>query len=299
MDIQQLKYFLAVSRTGSFTKASEELYISRQAVTKSIRQMEEELGAALFTRDKNLIALTPLGERFTREAEKVVRCFDGFEEEMKRYAADQERRIRVLIGAAVMIHLTPETFAGFGEKYPQILLSVSEADNREMLRRLQAGNADVCLIGSSAAHLREFNATLVAENRLCVCCNVKNPLSKKSALTIQDLRGQPMVGHGEGYDLHQFYVEKCREAGFEPTFSIISTDPQIAIRLVEQNRSLCFGISDLSERRPKPNAPVRIIPLLLGEEDTWGIFAVTRPGEIRSAPQRLLIEYLVKHSGGR
>lgn len=148
MDIQQLKYFLAVSRTCNYTKATEEFFISRQAMAQSVRQLETQLQTPLFVKNKSSIKLTPMGEI---------------------------------------------------------------------------------------------------------------------------------------------------EHGFEPTFSIISTDTQIAIRLVQQNRSISFGFSAF--RYPSgmvdPMSPIRVLPLELNEPDEWGIYAITRRNEAQTILQKILIEYLL------
>ena len=295
MDIQQLKYFLAASRSCNFTQAAGELFISRQAVAQSVRQLEQELQAPLFTKEKNSLRLTPLGEVFTREADKIVSSFQAFEHSMKRAASSRTDRLRVTVGAGILFFLTADVFSRFNDRFPHILVSVGEADNQSMIRQLQAGTADLCLIGTAARFLEGFQTVRILKNDLCICCNKKNPLAKKDFLTIEDLKGQPMVGHGEGYDLHRFYVEKCREAGFQPTFSIISSDPQIAIRLTNENRSLCFGISGLDRGGwAGPDSPVRTLPLRLSDADEWGIYAVTLAGVPHSIPQQLFIEHILE-----
>ncbi|MCI8566604.1 MAG: LysR family transcriptional regulator [Lachnospiraceae bacterium] len=294
MDLQQLKYFLAASRFCNFTRAAEELFISRQAVAQSVRQLEDELQAPLFNRDKNSLHLTPLGEVFSREAEKIVAGFQAFEHSMKGAAASRINSLQVAVGAGILLHLTTDVFTRFSDRFPDILLSVSEMDNQNMLRSLRDGSADLCLIGTTARFLKSFQSVRIVQNGLCICCHKKNPLAKKEVLTIEDLKGQPIVGHGSGYDLHRFYVEKCREAGFQPAFSIISTDPQIAIRLVHENRSVCFGISDMIRAaKADPGSPVHVLPLRLPEADEWGIYAVTRSDILPNIPRQLFLEHLI------
>ena len=71
MDIQHLRYFLTVSRTLNYTKAAEELYISRQAVAQAVRQLETELQSPLLINRKNTLALTPLGQVFRKKHQKL------------------------------------------------------------------------------------------------------------------------------------------------------------------------------------------------------------------------------------
>lgn len=294
MDIQQLKYFLAVSRTLSYTKAAEELFISRQAVAQSVKQLERSLNSPLFEKDRIPLKLTPLGQAFSLEAEKIVNRFTRFENDMLRYAASQEGHLKIAVGAGILVHLSTGVITEFNRRFPNILLSTSEENNQEIRRQLQEGIVDVGLIGTSLPYLKGLQATLLKKSDLYIWVNRKNPLSGKDSLTFEDLKGQPMVGHGEGYDLHQFYVEKCREAGFLPSFSIISSDPMVSIQMVEQNRSLCFGYVDVDWQPPGPEAPA-ILPLITGETDSWGIYAITRGEENRSLYQKLFIDFLISY----
>lgn len=293
MDIKQLKYFLCVSRTCSFTKASEELFISRQAVGLTVRQLESELNAPLLEKDKNTIRLTPLGEVFAEEAEKVVAHFDAFERAMLRRAASAQSTLRIITGTGELEQLTAKPFSLFGSKHPNILLSVSYGNSEEMLRQVTEGLADIALIGTSGKYVEGFRATLVRRNRLCICCNRKNSLAQKKYLTMEDLRGQPMVGYSESHDLQRFYVDQCQKAGFEPTFSIFSTDPRIGSDMVERNASLCFGFADQMLKNDDPTYCVRTIPLQVEGAEEWGIYAITRARETRTVTQQLLIDTLL------
>ncbi|MDO4632715.1 MAG: LysR family transcriptional regulator [Eubacteriales bacterium] len=293
MDIQQLQYFLAVSRSRSFTRAAEELFISRQAVAQSVRQLEKELKAELFLREKKHLQLTPFGEVFAGEAEKITSKFQKFEQSMKVYAAAQPVTLRIAVGAGVLMHLSTERFTRFHDENPNVLLYITEMDNREMTRQIKEGRIDLGLIGTSARYLQSFSASLIRKSTLFICVNRDNPISEKEELRIEDLKGQPMVGHGEGYDLHRFYVEKCMEAGFAPTFSVISSDPQIAITLVKENRSLCFGMPPTEYDSSEMNSThVKVLPLKLEEAEDWGIYAITKQGEERNISTQMLVDWL-------
>ena len=76
MEIRQLEYFLAVSDTGSFTRAAERLYVSQPAVTNAIRSLEEELGIQLFDRNQKLVSLTAEGQIFATHVEQVMHGID-------------------------------------------------------------------------------------------------------------------------------------------------------------------------------------------------------------------------------
>ena len=76
MDIDLLKTFLEVHRTRHFGKAAENLYLSQSAISARIRLLEDQVGAALFTRDRNDIRLTPIGRKLLSHAESIVTAWN-------------------------------------------------------------------------------------------------------------------------------------------------------------------------------------------------------------------------------
>lgn len=293
-DIQHLRYFLKVSQQLNYTKAAEELYISRQAVAQAVRQLETEFHKPLFERHKNTLSLTPLGEIVRMEAEKLVGSFDHFEAAVKKYANGTQNELQVSMGPGIIMNLSADLFTRFSRSYPTIFLSTEETDNQAIIRHVQSGETDVGLIGSSPAFLTRFDSQLIRKSDLHICVNVKHPLARKTSLTIQDLKQVPIVGFGSRYDLHRFFVTKCQEAGFYPTFSILTVDMDIAGKLVMENRSVCFGLPDYTtEKKPDPER-IKVLPLVLDEPDEWGIYAITRRDHERTLPQQLFIDTLIQ-----
>ena len=297
MDIQHLRYFLTVSRTLNYTKAAEDLYISRQAVAQAVRQLETELQSPLLINRKNTLALTPLGKVFQKEASKVVRSFGQFEAAMLKQAEDKKNELRIVMGAGIVLNLSAEFFAKFSTAYTSFLLSTKEEDNLAILRHVEEGEADLGLIGTTPAYIQGFRSCLIKKSDLHVCLHIDHPLAKKESLTFQDLKGVPMVGFGEKYDLHRYYVQKCHENGFAPTFSIITADVNISRNLVLENRSVSFAFPDYRKDSHPSVSKVKVLPLNLGETDAWGIYAITRSDEEITLPQQLFIEFMQRQAG--
>ena len=297
MDIQPLRYFLTVSRRLNYTKAAEELYISRQAVAQAVRQLATELQSPLLINRKNTLALTPLGKVFQKEASKVVRSFGQFEAAMLKQAEDKKNELRIVMGAGIVLNLSAEMFANFSTAYTSILLSTKEEDNEAILRHVEEGEADLGLIGTTPAYIQGFRSCLIKKSDLHVCLHIDHPLAKKESLTFQDLKGVPMVGFGEKYDLHRYYVQKCHENGFAPTFSIITADVNISRNLVLENRSVSFAFPDYRKDSHPSVSKVKVLPLNLGETDAWGIYAITRSDEEITLPQQLFIELMQRQAG--
>lgn len=106
MDTELLKTFLEVSRTRHFGRAAESLYLTQSAVSFRIRQLENQLGANLFTRHRNNIRLTPAGERLLPYAESLINTWQLAKKEVVRTLQHTE----LSIGATALLweaYLTP------------------------------------------------------------------------------------------------------------------------------------------------------------------------------------------------
>jgi len=140
MEIRHLKYFLAISKLGSFTKASEELYVTQPTLSHQMRQLESELGCDLLDRSSRAIRLTGAGEIFVVYANRIIR-----ETEEGRLAIQGYQGLEVggvVIGAisAFTNNLLPPILAKFSQLYPGIKVKVIELPTGDMQRKIRDGD---------------------------------------------------------------------------------------------------------------------------------------------------------------
>ena len=102
MDVRQLKYFLAVADLRSFANASQSLYVTRQAVSRAISQLEDELNVELFMRDSNGAFLTPAGVMFYDRVRSVVGELDVIRDEMRYYGKNYYQRVRIAFAVGTL-----------------------------------------------------------------------------------------------------------------------------------------------------------------------------------------------------
>lgn len=95
MELRQLKYFLAVADARSFVSAAEKQFVSRQAISKSVAQLEEELNVELFMRDSGGAFLTPAGMMFYERVRTLVMELDSVRSQMRAYGTRYQQRIRI------------------------------------------------------------------------------------------------------------------------------------------------------------------------------------------------------------
>ena len=95
MELRQLKYFLAVADARSFVSAADTLFISRQAISKSVAQLEQELNVELFMRDSGGAFLTPAGMMFYERVRSLVMELDSVRSQMQSYGKRYQQRLNI------------------------------------------------------------------------------------------------------------------------------------------------------------------------------------------------------------
>ena len=142
MDIALLRTFLEVYRTRHFGNAAENLFLTQSAISARIRQLEENLGVQLFTRDRNNIQLTPAGARFLKHAESIINAWNRARQEM---ALEEESKIPVSIGGMYSLWdtLLQDWVHRIYRHFPNIALQAEAHGSDAMIRRLLDSVLDV------------------------------------------------------------------------------------------------------------------------------------------------------------
>lgn len=144
MELRQLKYFLAVADARSFVSAANELFISRQAVSKAISHLESELNTELFMRDSNGAFLTPAGVMFYDRIRSSVMELQRAQEEMQRYGGRYFQNIRLLFSTGT-IRLYENELINFRNSQTNLSVHYSEQPEEFCLRMLTEHNADLAI----------------------------------------------------------------------------------------------------------------------------------------------------------
>ncbi|WP_061910947.1 hydrogen peroxide-inducible genes activator [Devosia sp. Leaf420] len=146
--LKQMKYALAVARTGHFGQAAEECAVSQPALSQQILSLETLCGTQLFDRLKSGIRLTPFGCDFIERAKPAVAAAEALDDFALRRGGRLDRPIRFGLIPTVAPYLLPEIFPALTEALPQIKFTVSESRTEAMLESVQSGALDLALIAS-------------------------------------------------------------------------------------------------------------------------------------------------------
>ena len=144
MDIDLLRTFIEVNRTRHFGRAADNLYLSQSAISARIRHLEEQVGAPLFTRDRNDIRLTAIGRRLLPHAESIVTAWHRARQEVT-LGEDIERSLSVGCSPSLRDILLQDWLNRAQESMPEVAITADVAGSDELLRKLLDGTLDIAL----------------------------------------------------------------------------------------------------------------------------------------------------------
>lgn len=145
-DLRQLEYFCAVARTGSFTKAADDLGIAQPTLSEQIARLEQGLGAALFERLNRRIELTPLGEAILGKAQALLEDAAALPEHCERAREGVRGPLRVGAIPTILPYYLAPRLKGYTEQYPEVDLHVREGPTAELTDLVLDGLIDVAVV---------------------------------------------------------------------------------------------------------------------------------------------------------
>ena len=210
MKLSQLRDVVAVAEMGSLRSAGRLLGIAQPAITRSIREIEHELGAILFERHAKGVRLTEIGRTFVRRAESVQAEIRRAQEEIDQLKGRLTGEVTLAVSTACAMCLLPKSLQNFRRKYPDAVLKISEGFFAPIERDLLSGRIDFYV--GPFEHGSTANSFIIEE----LFSNVRRIVAR---------RGHPLAGaksYAELVDAHWLrpaVVERNTEGDFEGAFA--------------------------------------------------------------------------------
>ncbi|WP_037367130.1 LysR family transcriptional regulator [Amycolatopsis orientalis] len=215
-ELRQLRYFVAVAETTSFTRAAAALHIAQQSLSQQITVLERQLGAKLFTRDPRGTRLTAIGELFLPEARAVLSRADAAVAALARAVRGETGTLRLAFLASTANYLLPPVVRAVREELPDLAVTTSEVLISELVDGLLDGRFDV---GFTRPPLVDGLAThpLLTEE-VCAVVPTGHRLAGRSSVRLADLADEPWVlTPRTSWDpWHRKYDADFAAAGFTP-----------------------------------------------------------------------------------
>lgn len=242
MELRQLEYFVAVAEEANFTRAAERVRISQSGVSAQIRQLENELGCALFDRSTRVARLTAAGRAALGPARAAIAAAAGL-----GHAVDEVGgllRGEVALGMVIGCTITPlfEGLEKFHRQHPGVGLSLREDSSDQMVEDLRAGALDVALIGASGSPPAGLSSVTIVSEELCVLVPPGHEWAAESSVRVTDLDTRPVICMPPGTGIRATLDDACAVAGVSPTVGLQATSADAVADLAARG----LGVAVLS-----------------------------------------------------
>jgi DNA-binding transcriptional LysR family regulator len=216
MELRHLRYFVAVAELENVSKAAVKLHVSQPALSRQIRDLEDELGLPLLARSAKSVRLTAAGRVFLDEAKAVLQRADAAVQSVRAVARGERGEIHVGYAPTPTVELLPCALHAFQNLAPDVRVTLHDLSSEEMLRGLSEAKLHVCLmVEPSARSLRGLKFERLHEYPICVALRPAHPLAKSSKLKLAQIAGEPFVGYtrADYPDYHDLMEELFRPLG--------------------------------------------------------------------------------------
>ncbi len=188
----RLKVFCSVAKNLSFTKASQELFVSQPAITKHIQELETLYQSRLFERLGNKITLTPAGKLLLEHSERILDDYKRLEFEMHSLQNKFAGELRLGASTTVAQYVLPPLLAKFSEKFPQVSLSLLNGNSLAVEKALEEHRIDLGLVEGV---IRQPNLKYIPflKDELVAVVHTKSKLVSLDEITLDEFRQLPLV----------------------------------------------------------------------------------------------------------
>ncbi|WP_190821410.1 LysR family transcriptional regulator [Saccharopolyspora pogona] len=193
VDTRLLRYFIAVAEEGNLTHAAERLLVSQPALTKQIRQLENQLGVRLFTRSRAGMTLTEPGRALAERVPALLVDWDQVLRETKGAASREARVLRVGFLASAANEATQDIIAAFGRRRPGWRADMRQAAWSNPTAGLADGDVDVALLRLPFPDQETLRTAVLFTEPRWVALPAAHPLAARDLIPFRDLRDEPFV----------------------------------------------------------------------------------------------------------
>lgn len=287
MELRQLEHFVAVAEERHFSRAAERLHIVQSGLSSSIRSLERDLGAELFSRSTRRVELTQAGGALLPEARAALAAADRARDAV----AAVEGLVRGTLSIGIMQALGPVDLPGllgrFHALHPGVELHLRQAATRSLLDEVRDGALDLALVAMPPGGATGVEAMVLADEPMVLACPRGHPLAGSAAVDLRDLREQSFVDFPADWGI-RISVDRAFEAaavGRRVAFEL--NDVRTLLELVAAG----LGVSIVPPWASGYRLPLELIRLR-GDGPRWVLAAVTRTGRRPSAAGRALLALL-------
>lgn len=300
MEIMQLHYFKCVAEHASFTRAAEALHITQSALSRSIAQLEGDIGLQLFERKRGgRLTLNQNGKFFLTHVIRILNSLENTVSAVKEMSGLERGMVSVAVSEAVFLK---NVFYDFLLDHPDVRLNCRLQSDEQMRSCLDDGtlNFAVCKAPIIAPDL---NWQPVYRDHMTVMLHAAHPLADRNRIWLHELCGERFIISNLGFDMESLCTRMCNLAGFDPYVVYEGAGEDLSGMLVSAGLGVMITPSSISHGVRNLNVDLinrdRVVTIPLADdfaESEIGI--VMKAGQFQSAAALELYDRIIAFYAG-
>src|SRR6202158_3443868 len=233
-DLVDLSLFRHVAEAGSITHGAERAHLALAAASTRIRNMEETLGAALFVRGRQGVALTQAGRTLLQHARAILRQAERLREDLGAYAGGLAGQVKVLSNTNALTEFLPETLSSFLASHPNVSVDLEERLSDEIVGLIAEGVGDIGIVAGTVDKGRLTTYPFRSDRFVLVVAR-DHPLAKRSKIEFAEVLDHDFVGLDRASAIQRFLADKASRVGRPLKLRVQLRSFDAVCRLVECN----------------------------------------------------------------
>jgi DNA-binding transcriptional LysR family regulator len=265
MEVQQIRYFSRVYETRNFTQAAAQLYITRQALRKSVHKLEQEVGQPLFTNEGNKLVPTEAARRLYDASREAIRGFNELEHEVSRMRLEESGVIGFGQSRGSNDVFTKEEMKAITVSSSETLehneflrnVRTVEGSCAELRRQVLSGEIAYADIIATSIDESLFDYVTARQGHIYLAMHENDDLSQKDIIDIADLKGKRFITQGPGFDVHDLISSRAHDRGFALTIGDVRGNLHDCLPAVEARLGVTYTYRESRFPKIAPHVVVR------------------------------------------
>lgn len=286
MDLFQLTYFIEVAHKKSFTKASKSLHISQPSISKGIKSMEEHWNIQLFDRKGKNVELTEMGAYLLPKIEELMKGFTQLNEEMESATLLNAGKLAIGIPPMIGSSFISPFIRQFITSYPNIELEMTEVGSQEIISAIDDGLIQAGFVALPIDTDMPYDFFIFNKEPLDVVVWSKHPLAKRSELTLEDIKNEPLVAYPETFSLTPYIRSFYQEIMAQPKIVCRSSNWDFLVEMVRSQLGIALLPQSICKRIPNNVVHIPLVKPRI----SWTLAIIWKSRGFLSHPARTWVQ---------
>jgi len=196
VELRHLRYFVAVAEMENVSRAALKLHVSQSALSRQIRDLEDETGFCLLERTAKSVRLTDAGRTFLDDARELLRQADDAVKKARAIASEEPTELHVGYSPTPFAEILPKALRRFQRKMPNVHVRLRDWSNKTILDGVRDGRLQLGLIvpPTTASGLQDLRYEELFHERVCVAVAPQHPFARRHVIPITEVVAEPLIG---------------------------------------------------------------------------------------------------------